>query len=397
MKLRSAFTIVELLVVIVVIAILATITIVSYNGITKQATETAMKADLSAAAKVLELDAIKNGSYPDSAASADEGKGLRGTVGNAFSYRRTAKGYCVTVANASTDKHLQLRSDSGQISEGFCTPPTVSIQKSSGRTVTLAATKGYYDISSIEYRIGSGPWTTYTNEFTVPGTDAASIAARAFDTVGDSSTIAEASIPAASQFGAGWSLEVLSSAQSYMVGQTITGRGARLLDEAGNAVLNRNVTLSLNGATFSNGSTSMAATTNASGIAIADTIVPTGPGEVNLIATFEGRSVVGPTIMILAPSAELSAAVAVEPTLVGGKVSIITTATNTSAVPVTLRIVTRFGSRTFTGVEPGQTVTATIKTTISAIPSGEVEVRLTSELLGPLALNVLTVAYPAAP
>ncbi|PPG44387.1 type II secretion system protein [Rathayibacter sp. AY2B5] len=53
---RSGFTIVELLIVIVVIAILAAITIVGYNGITKQAVEASMKSDLQTAATALGTD-----------------------------------------------------------------------------------------------------------------------------------------------------------------------------------------------------------------------------------------------------------------------------------------------------------------------------------------------------
>ncbi|MEO8691834.1 MAG: prepilin-type N-terminal cleavage/methylation domain-containing protein, partial [Candidatus Saccharimonas sp.] len=44
--LLSAFTIVELLIVIVIIAILATITIVAYNGITSRAHDASTKSNL---------------------------------------------------------------------------------------------------------------------------------------------------------------------------------------------------------------------------------------------------------------------------------------------------------------------------------------------------------------
>ena len=43
---KQGFTIVELLIVIVVIAILAAITIVSYNGITNSANDSSVKSDL---------------------------------------------------------------------------------------------------------------------------------------------------------------------------------------------------------------------------------------------------------------------------------------------------------------------------------------------------------------
>ncbi len=43
------FTIVELLIVVVVIAILAAITIVSYNGISRQAKNSALQSDIASA------------------------------------------------------------------------------------------------------------------------------------------------------------------------------------------------------------------------------------------------------------------------------------------------------------------------------------------------------------
>jgi len=52
---KSGFTIVELLVVIVVIGILATITIVSFNGINQKAIVASLQSDLSNAATTLKL------------------------------------------------------------------------------------------------------------------------------------------------------------------------------------------------------------------------------------------------------------------------------------------------------------------------------------------------------
>lgn len=59
-----AFTIVELLVVIVVIAILATITIVSYIGITSRATASVLQSDLTTASTQLKMYNQLYGSYP---------------------------------------------------------------------------------------------------------------------------------------------------------------------------------------------------------------------------------------------------------------------------------------------------------------------------------------------
>lgn len=64
--LQSGFTIVELLIVIVVIAILAAITIVAYTGIQKSATASLVQSSVSQAAKKAMVYALRNGNqYPD--------------------------------------------------------------------------------------------------------------------------------------------------------------------------------------------------------------------------------------------------------------------------------------------------------------------------------------------
>lgn len=95
---QRGFTIVELLIVVVVIAILAAITIVSYNGITRQANEASAKSNAATAQKKLATWFIENNdSFPSSLSQV----GLADT--NSISYQYTVdnsttpKGYCVTV------------------------------------------------------------------------------------------------------------------------------------------------------------------------------------------------------------------------------------------------------------------------------------------------------------
>lgn len=61
---HRGFTIVELLIVIVVIAILAAITIVAYNGVSARAQYSKMQSDLLALNKAIQLYYVDNGFYP---------------------------------------------------------------------------------------------------------------------------------------------------------------------------------------------------------------------------------------------------------------------------------------------------------------------------------------------
>lgn len=65
---RNGFTIVELLIVIVVIAILAAITIVAYNGIQNRANNTVVQSDMKSFGTKLEQYYIDNGRPPASVA-----------------------------------------------------------------------------------------------------------------------------------------------------------------------------------------------------------------------------------------------------------------------------------------------------------------------------------------
>lgn len=61
---QTGFTIVELLIVIVVIAILAAITVVAYNGIQSRARDSERQLDINSVSKKLDEFRIINGYYP---------------------------------------------------------------------------------------------------------------------------------------------------------------------------------------------------------------------------------------------------------------------------------------------------------------------------------------------
>ncbi len=87
------FTIVELLVVIVVIAILAAITLVSYNGISQRAITSSLQSDLTNASQQLKLYYQLYGSYPTAmtgncptAPTVDNTYCIKASTGNTLTY-----------------------------------------------------------------------------------------------------------------------------------------------------------------------------------------------------------------------------------------------------------------------------------------------------------------------
>lgn len=104
---KSGFTVVELLIVIVVIAILAAITIVAYNGVTSRARKTSVITDLEGNSKQLGLYRAEHGTYPTSLSAncpaspfIDSNYCLKLSPGNSIqSYTGTASTFGLQISN----------------------------------------------------------------------------------------------------------------------------------------------------------------------------------------------------------------------------------------------------------------------------------------------------------
>ena len=98
---REGFTIVELLIVVVIIAILAAITIVAYNGIQKRAQAAAISTALNQASKKIRMYQVDNGTFPATLANA----GIS-DADVTYQFAGTTNTYCITGTQGSASMYV---------------------------------------------------------------------------------------------------------------------------------------------------------------------------------------------------------------------------------------------------------------------------------------------------
>jgi prepilin-type N-terminal cleavage/methylation domain-containing protein len=127
-KKSSGFTIVELLIVVVVIAILAAITIVSFNGVTKRANESSVQSSIRQIANQIDLYRIENGTYPPSLATLNVNQALYGNSKMKWAYTTSADSYCLS-GNTSESSGLtyHVSNITGSVEPGICEDHTVAM------------------------------------------------------------------------------------------------------------------------------------------------------------------------------------------------------------------------------------------------------------------------------
>jgi len=113
---QSAFTIVELLIVIVVIGILAVLTIVAFNNVNTRAAQSAVRTGLKETSKRIEVDKVNRGSYAPNLGD------LAGTTttNDGVTYQYTASGvsYCLSGTLKSVAFHIS--NSNSTPTEGVC-------------------------------------------------------------------------------------------------------------------------------------------------------------------------------------------------------------------------------------------------------------------------------------
>jgi len=150
----DAFTIVELLVVIVVIGILAAVTIVSYGGVTNKATVASLQSDLTNTSQQLKLFQIDNSSYPatistNCATNPDSltNKCLKASEGTSYEYyvdnTTSNQTFCITATKGSYS--YSINNNGTTIPTAYC--PVLYLDAGNSLSYPGAGNNKWYDLS----------------------------------------------------------------------------------------------------------------------------------------------------------------------------------------------------------------------------------------------------------
>jgi uncharacterized protein (TIGR02145 family)/prepilin-type N-terminal cleavage/methylation domain-containing protein len=124
LNLSPAFTIVELLIVIVVIGVLSAVVIVSFTNLSGNANEASMKSELKQAHTSLGVYNVENSTYPTTQEQFEIQTGLASSDNTTYTYTHDPldNTYCLQITNTSLPETNQsyYTTNEGIITEGEC-------------------------------------------------------------------------------------------------------------------------------------------------------------------------------------------------------------------------------------------------------------------------------------
>lgn len=163
-KSRSGFTIVELLIVIVIIAVLATISIVAYRGIQKRATEAGIQSDLRQAATFLEQQYLDTSSYPTDTGTIPK------SADTSYQIFVSGNSYCLTATTSKSGASPYHLSKDGGLASGPCQGHTYGGPAPAG--VNIAPPLDQWTLS------GGATYNPTTKEVTLTNTSSTALSPR---------------------------------------------------------------------------------------------------------------------------------------------------------------------------------------------------------------------------
>ena len=132
---QRGFTIVELLIVVVVIAILATITIVAYNGIKDRANRSSLSSSLANAARKMQTAGVEaQGVYPT---TLPTGVNPSPGVGLSLSVTGSAGEFCINGTMNNGALNMYYDSTKGSSQDGLCSGAPISGSETGAMPINL--------------------------------------------------------------------------------------------------------------------------------------------------------------------------------------------------------------------------------------------------------------------
>lgn len=157
---RAGFTIVELLIVIVVIGVLASLVVVAYNGIQNRSYDVAVQSDLRQFASKIKQQETEAGTIPTSLSAT---LGIKFTR-NAYNQQRNNLYYCVNVATQTFIIYGQSKSNNGFVyrsDEGLKSSPDMG-GYSTCESIGLG-TSFWPQANAINYSAPTTTWASWVN------------------------------------------------------------------------------------------------------------------------------------------------------------------------------------------------------------------------------------------
>lgn len=160
---QKGFTIVELLIVVVVIAILAAITIVAYNGISNRAKQSAVASMASQVQKKISLYAtLNNEQYPNTLAEAGIDAVTAASIQYSVNNASNPKGFCVTATQNNVSSYVAKEYTYTTTSAQLVDQITPSTGACPGHAVNGAASANN-TVLNPAVRVNAAGWSTVSS------------------------------------------------------------------------------------------------------------------------------------------------------------------------------------------------------------------------------------------
>jgi general secretion pathway protein G len=157
---QTGFTIVELLIVIVVVAILASVSVVAYSGVQNKANDTTVQSDLYNFAKKITMYHANNGEYPKAGSRSSDSTKFPGMTflpsKGAYDIANNNLYYCDGTVNGVPAFIVMAKSKSKEV-YGYSSS---SGAKAYGK-ISLSTTCQGLDVGTTGYSYGFNPGPTY--------------------------------------------------------------------------------------------------------------------------------------------------------------------------------------------------------------------------------------------